>query len=108
VVGIAGLVASNVSKAALISLTQSMALDFAAQHLRVNCVCPGTTLTPLVEEAVARESDPAAALERLGVMRPLGRLGRALAERFAREGYAVATMLETVIVAWSKVDVLVT
>ncbi len=76
VVGIAGQVAYNVSKAALISLTQSMALDFAAQHLRVNCVCPGTTLTPLVEEAVAGESDPAAALERLGGMRPLGRLGR--------------------------------
>ncbi len=76
VVGIAGQIAYNVSKAALISLTQSVALDFAAQHLRVNCVCPGTTLTPLVEEAVAREPDPAAALERLGGMRPLGRLGR--------------------------------
>ena len=76
VVGIAGQTAYNVSKAALISLTQSMALDFAAQRLRVNCVCPGTTLTPLVEEAVAQESDPAAALDRLSGMRPLGRLGR--------------------------------
>ena len=75
-VGIAGQAAYNVSKAALISLTQSMAVDFAAKGVRVNCVCPGTTLTPLVEQAVAREADPGAALERLAGMRPLNRLGR--------------------------------
>ena len=75
-VGIAGQIAYNVSKAALVSLTQSMALDHADQNVRVNCVCPGTTLTPLVEEAVAREADPAAALARLERVRPLNRLGR--------------------------------
>ncbi len=75
-VGLADQTAYNASKAALISLTQSMALDFAAHDVRVNCVCPGTTLTPLVEEAVAREADPEAALRRLGNVRPLDRLGR--------------------------------
>ena len=75
-VGIAGQTAYNVSKAALVSLTQSMALDHAAQNVRVNCVCPGTTLTPLVESAVAKEADPEAALKRLGSMRPMNRLGR--------------------------------
>ncbi len=75
-VGLANQTAYNVSKAALVSLTQSMALDFAAGHVRVNCVCPGTTLTPLVQEAVAREADPEAALRRLGSVRPLDRLGR--------------------------------
>jgi NAD(P)-dependent dehydrogenase (short-subunit alcohol dehydrogenase family) len=75
-VGIAEQTAYNVSKAALISLTQSMAVDFARRGVRVNCVCPGTTLTPLVEEAVAREADPSAALRRLEGMRPLDRLGR--------------------------------
>ena len=75
-VGIAGQTAYNVSKAALVSLTQSMAVDFAAQQVRVNCVCPGTTLTPLVEQLVAAQEDPAAALAKWGAMRPANRLGR--------------------------------
>ncbi len=75
-VGIANQTAYNVSKAALIALTRSMALDFAAHNIRVNCVCPGTTLTPLVESAVAREAEPEQALTRLGDVRPLKRLGK--------------------------------
>ena len=75
-VGIAGQTAYNVSKAALISLTQSMAVDFAAQNVRVNCVCPGTTLTPLVEQLVAAQGDPTAALAKWGSMRPANRLGK--------------------------------
>jgi NAD(P)-dependent dehydrogenase (short-subunit alcohol dehydrogenase family) len=74
-VGIANQVAYNVSKAALIALTRSLALDFAAQNIRANCVCPGTTLTPLVEAAVSRQPQPKQALERLGQVRPAGRLG---------------------------------
>jgi NAD(P)-dependent dehydrogenase (short-subunit alcohol dehydrogenase family) len=75
-VGIKGQVAYNVSKAALISLTQSCAVDLAARGVRVNCVCPGTTDTPLVREAVARSPDPATARRTLESMRPLDRLGR--------------------------------
>jgi NAD(P)-dependent dehydrogenase (short-subunit alcohol dehydrogenase family) len=75
-VGIKGQVAYNVSKASLISLTQSCAVDLAAKGVRVNCVCPGTTDTPLVREAVARSPDPAAARRNLESMRPLDRLGR--------------------------------
>jgi len=37
-----------VSKTALISLTKSIALDFASQNIRANCVRPGTTETPMV------------------------------------------------------------
>ena len=33
--------AYSVSKAAMVSLTQSIALDFAADNIRSNCVCPG-------------------------------------------------------------------
>jgi NAD(P)-dependent dehydrogenase (short-subunit alcohol dehydrogenase family) len=75
-VGIANQTAYNVSKAALISLTQSMALDFVGDGVRVNCVCPGTTLTPLVEAAIAREADPEGERVRLGAVRPMNRLGR--------------------------------
>ncbi|NDJ60452.1 MAG: glucose 1-dehydrogenase [Chloroflexi bacterium] len=74
-VGIKNQVAYNVSKTALIALTQSCALDHAAQGIRVNCVCPGTTYTPLVEAALGRASDPTAERRRLESVRPLDRLG---------------------------------
>jgi NAD(P)-dependent dehydrogenase (short-subunit alcohol dehydrogenase family) len=74
-VGIVRQVAYNVSKSGLIGLTRSCALDFAERGIRVNCVCPGTTDTPLVQEAVNRSTDPAAARRELEEARPLRRLG---------------------------------
>ena len=74
-VGIKGQVAYNVSKAGMIALTKSCAVDLADRGIRVNAVCPGTTDTPLVREAVNRTPDPAAARRRLESVRPLNRLG---------------------------------
>ncbi|CAN5712734.1 SDR family NAD(P)-dependent oxidoreductase [soil metagenome] len=75
-VGIEQQVAYNVSKSGLIGLTRSCAVDFAERGIRVNCVCPGTTDTPLVAEALRRSDDPLAARRRLADARPLRRLGR--------------------------------
>lgn len=74
-VGIKGQVAYNVSKGGMIALTRSCAVDLAGQGIRVNCVCPGTTDTPLVREAVNRAPDPSAARRALEEVRPLNRLG---------------------------------
>jgi NAD(P)-dependent dehydrogenase (short-subunit alcohol dehydrogenase family) len=99
-VGIRGQVAYNVSKAGLISLTQSCAVDFAARGIRVNCVCPGTTDTPLVQAALARAADPAAVRRALEQARPANRLGepREIAEAIlflasARARYATGAVL---------------
>ena len=73
--GIKGLAAYSVAKAAVIELTRCMALDLADAGVRVNCVCPGTTRTPMVLEAVAATADPDAELRRYATVRPLQRLG---------------------------------
>jgi NAD(P)-dependent dehydrogenase (short-subunit alcohol dehydrogenase family) len=67
--------AYNLSKAALSMLTRSLAVDHAADGIRAVCVCPGTTRTPLVEEAIRSAPDPAAHERRLAATRPAGRLG---------------------------------
>ena len=43
-----GLTAYSTSKAAVIGLTQAMAVDHGKDHIRVNCICPGPVYTPMV------------------------------------------------------------
>jgi NAD(P)-dependent dehydrogenase (short-subunit alcohol dehydrogenase family) len=74
-VGIPGQVAYNVSKSGMIELTKSCAVDFASRGIRVNCVCPGTTDTPLVQSALAKSTDPQSLRRSLEQMRPANRLG---------------------------------
>lgn len=75
-VGIKGQVAYNVSKAGIIGLTKSCAVDFAEYGIRVNSVCPGTTDTPLVQAAINQSPNPAEARKLLERVRPLNRLGK--------------------------------
>lgn len=57
------------SKAAVIGVTKTAALEFAPRNIRVNCVCPGTVDTPMIyDEAGSTEL----AISKL--MMPLGRL----------------------------------
>ncbi|MBL7184198.1 MAG: SDR family oxidoreductase [Anaerolineae bacterium] len=64
------------SKGAVVLLTKAMALDHGQQNIRVNCICPGDTDTPMLRDEARQlgESDErflAAAAER-----PLQRIGR--------------------------------
>ena len=69
-------VAYNVSKAGLIMLTRSIAVDHAAVGVRAMSICPGTTMTPLVRAAIDSADDPAEHERMLASSRPLNRLGR--------------------------------
>ena len=65
------------SKGGVLSLTRQMALDYAAEHIRVLAVCPGTIDTEMVRVAAALEPDGVdAALARFGRSHPLGRIGK--------------------------------
>jgi NAD(P)-dependent dehydrogenase (short-subunit alcohol dehydrogenase family) len=48
------------SKGAVVQLTRAMAVDHGPEGIRVNCVCPGPTDTPLLEPYFAGAPDPAA------------------------------------------------
>ena len=48
----------NASKAAIIEMSKSMALDLAPFNIRVNCVCPGMTMTPSLRLAIEEVGAP--------------------------------------------------
>ncbi len=53
VVGRSGVTAYSASKGALVAATRSMALELASKKIRVNCISPGTILTPLMQNYLA-------------------------------------------------------
>ncbi len=67
-------VAYCASKGAVINLSRAMALDHAAEGIRVNCVCPGPTDTPLAEQFFADTADPAATRKTFEAAGVIGRL----------------------------------
>src|SRR6267142_1142636 len=50
------------SKGAVMMLSKSIALDYAADGVRCNCVCPGITDTPMLREHLNMTADPEATL----------------------------------------------
>jgi NAD(P)-dependent dehydrogenase (short-subunit alcohol dehydrogenase family) len=65
------------TKFAVVGLTKAMALDHVRDGIRVNAVCPGTTMTPWIDERLKEAPDPKAALAALVARQPMGRLGTA-------------------------------
>jgi NAD(P)-dependent dehydrogenase (short-subunit alcohol dehydrogenase family) len=62
----------SASKGGILALTRQLAADYAPHNIRVNCVCPGATLTPLVQREIKLGLVTAEALLH-GV--PMGRFG---------------------------------
>jgi NAD(P)-dependent dehydrogenase (short-subunit alcohol dehydrogenase family) len=50
-------------------LTEAMAMDYATQKIRVNCICPGPTRTPMVDASTPER------LEYYKTRVPIGRIG---------------------------------
>lgn len=64
------------SKGAVVLLTKAMAIDHGPDNIRVNCVCPGDTITPMLINEAEQLGLPANALIESAVARPLGRAGQ--------------------------------
>ncbi len=71
-IGQASTPAYTTSKGAVLQLTRSIALDYAAIGLRANCICPGITDTPMLREHLNATPDPEATLAARLVRVPLG------------------------------------
>ena len=63
------------SKAAVIGLTKSVAIDFIQKGIRCNAVCPGTITTPSLEDRIAAQGGTQAVRDGFVARQPLGRLG---------------------------------
>ncbi|HEY7553531.1 MAG TPA: SDR family NAD(P)-dependent oxidoreductase [Candidatus Binatia bacterium] len=67
--GQSGRAAYCASKGGMVRLTEAMAMDHARDKIRVNCICPGPTRTPMVDTSTAEK------LARYQTRVPIGRIG---------------------------------
>jgi 2-keto-3-deoxy-L-fuconate dehydrogenase len=69
----------SASKAAVIGMTRSVAIDYVARGIRCNCLCPGTVGTPSLDERIAENAAAAGSVEAARAAfvarQPMGRLG---------------------------------
>jgi NAD(P)-dependent dehydrogenase (short-subunit alcohol dehydrogenase family) len=64
------------SKGGVLSLTRQLAVEYAAENIRVLAICPGTIDTEMVRAAAAMEGgDIEATLREYGRSHPIGRIG---------------------------------
>jgi NAD(P)-dependent dehydrogenase (short-subunit alcohol dehydrogenase family) len=75
-VGVRDFAAYVASKSGMIGLTRAMALDHAREKVRVNCICPGGIMTPLMEWQIKIAPDPALEQKRIYDLHPIGRVAK--------------------------------
>ena len=101
VTGVPNRFAYGASKAAVIGLTKSIAVDFVARGIRCNAICPGTVDSPSLQGRIRTQASASGAAEadvraQFEKRQPMGRLGRpeeiaALALYFASDESAFTT-----------------
>lgn len=74
--GIPNRLAYSATKAAVLGLTKSIAVDYVAKGIRANAICPGTVESPSLHQRINTAADPKAALANFIARQPVGRLGQ--------------------------------
>lgn len=77
------------SKGAVVLLTKAMAVDHGPQNIRVNCICPGDTETPMLRNEAQQLGEVNDRFMAEAARRPLGRVGRP--EEIARAALYLAS-----------------
>jgi len=69
----------SASKAAVIGMSKSIAIDYVTRGIRCNCICPGTVQTPSLDQRIAANAAAAGSTEAARAAfvarQPMGRLG---------------------------------
>lgn len=73
--GVANRAVYSATKGAVLSLSKSMATEYVSEGIRVNCVCPGTVVSPSFHRRVEESADPEQAMKDFVARQPMGRLG---------------------------------
>lgn len=75
--GIPGLAAYSAAKGGVVALTRAAAMELASKHVRVNCICPGGIVTPIIYNSPIREAsmDPDTLRAVLAMAHPIPRAG---------------------------------
>ncbi len=74
--GFEGWAAYAASKGGIISLTRQVAAEYAKHKIRVNCIAPGTIMTPMNERIFEELENPQELIEKWNSMHPIGRFGQ--------------------------------
>jgi NAD(P)-dependent dehydrogenase (short-subunit alcohol dehydrogenase family) len=102
-VGAAGRSAYSASKHAVIGLTRSAALEYAAKGIRINAVCPGMINTPMAIE-VTKNYDP----EIVKAMVALEPIGASVSRKRSRQpwcGFAARARASWSVMPWRSMEV---
>jgi NAD(P)-dependent dehydrogenase (short-subunit alcohol dehydrogenase family) len=75
-VGLRNRAVYGTSKAAVIGLTRSVAVDYADRGIRANAICPGTVETEWIGKILAGAEDPEATRRAMEARQLDGRMGR--------------------------------
>jgi len=77
-IGVPNRLAYCASKAAVVGITRSIALDYVGKGIRCNAICPGTVQSPSLDARLAATGDAAAARAAFVSRQPMGRIGTAI------------------------------
>lgn len=74
--GVPNRAAYTASKAAVVGLTKSIAVDYVGQGIRCNAICPGTVESPSLRDRLQATGDYEKARAEFIARQPMGRIGR--------------------------------
>jgi 2-keto-3-deoxy-L-fuconate dehydrogenase len=73
--GVPNRFAYSVTKAAVIGLTKSVAIDYVSENIRCNAICPGTVESPSLQARLAAQGDYETTRAAFIARQPIGRIG---------------------------------